>query len=83
MVIVAKDHGADYLMPAGLTLFGNATDDCKTRYYEFLNENYPNLVSKFKNIYMGSYTPSRRYQNELTNKFGEISCIHEVKNSII
>jgi DNA repair photolyase len=83
MVVTAKDHGADYVMPAGLTLFGDAPDDCKTLYYEFLNENYPNLVSKSKNLYMGSYAPSRRYQNELNNKFGAISCIHKVKNSII
>jgi DNA repair photolyase len=83
MVIAASDYGADYVMPAGLTLFGNAPDDCKTLYYEFLNENYPNLVSKSKNLYRGSFATSRRYQNELSNKFGEISGNYGVKNSIL
>ncbi len=83
MVVAAKDYGADYVMPAGLTLFGDAPNDCKTLYNKFLNENYPHLVSKSKNLYMGSFAPSRRYQNELTNKFGKISGHYGVKNSII
>ena len=49
MVIAAKNYGAHYLLSAGLTLFGDATEDCKTLYFNFLNENYPEMLPNIKN----------------------------------
>ena len=45
MVKAAKKYKAHYLMYAGLTLYGDAPDDCKTLYYNFLKENYPDIFT--------------------------------------
>ncbi len=83
MVKAARNYGGDYVMYSGLTLFGDAPDDCKTLYYNFLKENYPKLLSEYENLFRGSFAPSKRYQNDLASKFGEVSCKHGVKNRII
>jgi DNA repair photolyase len=83
MIKASKDYGAHYVLYAGLTLFGNASDDCKTLYYNFLNENYPDLVLEYDKLFRGSFAPSKRYQNRLSNKFGALSHKYGVKNKII
>jgi DNA repair photolyase len=83
MVKAAKNYHANYLLFAGLTLFGNAPEDCRTIYYNFLKEYHPELISKYEKIFKGSFAPSKFYQADLANKYREISDRFEVKNSII
>jgi len=83
MVRAAKNYGAHYLMSAGLTLFGEDPDDCRTLYYKFLKENYPKIVSKYEKLFRGSFAPSKRYQKYLSFKLDELSLRYGVKNRII
>ena len=83
MVMAAKDYGAHYLLSAGLTLFGDATEDCKTLYFNFLSEYYPEILPKYKKIFRDSFAPSNQYQADLTRKFNKIRHKYGIKNRII
>jgi DNA repair photolyase len=83
MVKASKKYGAHYVLYSGLTLYGDAPYDCKTVYYNFLEKNYPDLVPEYEKLFKGSNAPSKRYQNHLTIKYGEISNKYGVKNNII
>ncbi len=83
MVKAAKNYGAHYILSAGLTLFGDDPGNCKTLYFKFLKENYPNLLSDTKNLFRGSSATSKDYQNDLVNKFAEITRKYDIKNIII
>ncbi len=83
MIKSAKKYGANYVLYGGLTLYGDAYDDCKTQYFNFLNENYPNLVHEYENLFKGSNSSSKRYQKNLDIKFRDISNRFGIKNSII
>ena len=83
MVKTAKKYGAHYVLYGGLTLYGDAPDDCKTVYYNFLEENYPDLVHEYEKLFKGLNAPSKRYQNHLNLKYKEISNKYGIKNNII
>jgi DNA repair photolyase len=83
LVKTAKNYGAHYVLYAGLTLYGEAPDDCKTLYFNFLNENYPDLLSEYEKLFKGSVASSKRYQTDLALKFSKISERYGIKNSII
>ena len=82
MIKTADKYGAHYVLYAGLTLYGDAPDDCKTLYFNFLKENYPDLVPKYEKLFKGSNAPSKQYQRNIAVKYGEISDKYGVKNSI-
>ena len=83
MIKTADKYGAHYVLYAGLTLYGDAPDDCKTLYFNFLKENYPDLVTKYEKLFKGSNAPSKQYQRNIAVKYGEVSDKYGVKNSII
>lgn len=83
IVRAAKNYGAHYLLSAGLTLFGDAPKDCKTLYYNFLQEYYPDMLPKYNKIFKGSSSPSNHYQSNLTHKFDKIRHKYGVKNQIL
>jgi len=73
MIKTAKDYGADYVLIGSLTLFGNEANDCKTLYYKFLEEYFPELVPKYKSLFKNSFAPPKRYQAKLA-KISEGLC---------
>ena len=83
MIKALRKYGAHYVLFAGLTLYGDAPDDCKTLYFNFLKENYPDLLLEYENLFKGSITLSKRYQKDLTIRFREISNRYGIKNKII
>ena len=83
MVKAAKKYKAHYLMYAGLTLYGDAPDDCKTLYYNFLKENYPEFLPEYEKLFKGSIAPSKRYQKDLAIKFNRISNRYGINNKLI
>jgi DNA repair photolyase len=83
MVKTAKDFGAHYVLYAGLTLYGDDSDDCKTLYFNFLKDNYPDLLQEYEILFKRSFAPSKRYQAELSKNFRQISKKYNVKNTII
>jgi DNA repair photolyase len=83
MIKSAKIHGAEYIIFAGLTLYGDGPDDCRTLYYQFLENHFPELVLGYKKLFFSSFAPSKRYQMDLTKRYHEISTKYGVKNRII
>lgn len=82
MIKDAKDHGADFVMASGLTLFGEGPQDCKTRYYKVLGEHFPELVPKTQAIFGNSFAPSRKYQKELYQRLVKLLDKYKMRNRI-
>ncbi|RJS82579.1 radical SAM protein [Candidatus Bathyarchaeota archaeon] len=78
-----KEFGADFIFVGGLTLFGKGPADCKTLYYKFLEEHYPELVPKYKSLYRIFFAPSKGYQKELEEKSKRLCEKNGIKNRII
>lgn len=83
MVLKAKEYGANYVLFSGLTLYGNGPHDCKTVYYNFLEDHFPELIPRYDQLFENSFAPSKKYIFELSKRFSEISTGHGIKNSII
>ena len=78
MVKVAKEYGAHYALFGALTLAGEG----KEIYYKFLEKYYPELISKYNELYF-SYEPSRGYQNMLEERAKKICNKCGIKSRII
>lgn len=83
MVMAAKNHSADFILAAGLTLFGNEPGDNKTLYYRFLEKNYPALTRQYDEIFGNNFYQPWSYQNELKKKIGEYCNKYGIKDSIL
>ena len=83
MIKAAKIHGAEYIIFSGLTLYGDGPEDCKTLYYQFLENHFPQMVPEYKKLFSGSFAPSKHYQMDLARRYREISAKYGVKNRII
>jgi DNA repair photolyase len=84
IVIAAKEHGADYILAGGLTLFGNETRDSKTLYFRFLENQFPHLLEKYKAMYHGPvYYPSWQYQEQLKKKMETLCIKYAIRNKIV
>lgn len=79
----AKQHGADYILVGGLTLFGNEAADSKTLYYRFLQRQRPDLVRKYQAMYRDFTFPSKAYQDLLAKKASLICSKYQISNRII
>jgi DNA repair photolyase len=82
MIRKVKENGADFVLASGLTLFGEGPQDCKTRYYEVLEEHFPELVPKTRAIFGNSFAPSRKYQNELHQRFVRLCQKYQIRNRV-
>lgn len=83
MVKAAEDYWAHYLLYSGLTLYGDDPEDCKTLYFNFLMDNYPDLLSEYEKLFKRSFASSKRYQRDLAIRYNQISSRHGIRNSII
>jgi len=83
MVKTAAEYGADFCLIGALTLFGSGPRDCKTLYYRFLEEYYPELVPKYKKLYGNFWAPSNQYQKRLEEISRRLCEKYGVKNRII
>ena len=65
----ASENGAEYLLPGvGMTLRNNQ----KTRWFELLKENWPELIEKYEKLYGESQEPNREYVVEINRKTFEV-----------
>lgn len=83
MLKSAKEHGASYVMFAGLTLFGDGPEDCRTLYYKFLEDNYPELIPEYQKLFRNSSYPSSAYQRDLSKRAKKISAKYGIKTGIL
>jgi DNA repair photolyase len=83
MVQTAKKYGADFILAGGLTLFGKEPTDCKILYYDFLGKYFPDLISKYKNLYRIFPFPPKEYQKQLETRASRICKKHRINYKII
>lgn len=83
IIAAAKEHGADYILVGGLTLFGNEAADSKTLFYKFLERDKPELIEKYNALYGDKFYTSYQYQNELKKRAEKICKAYQIRTSII
>jgi len=82
IVAAAKQYGANYILIAGLTLFGNDERDSKQLVFRFLENNYPDLLEKYEKMYGSVYYPSWQYQQQLKKRADDLCKKYGIRNSI-
>jgi len=82
VIAAAKQYGANYILIAGLTLFGNDERDSKQLVFKFLRNHYPHLIEKYEKMYGSVYYPSWQYQQGLKKRADAICEKYKIKNSI-
>jgi len=82
IIVAAKQYGANYIIIAGLTLFGNDERDSKQLVFRFLRSNYPDLVEKYEKMYGSVYYPSWQYQQQLKKRADALCEKYKIRNSI-
>ena len=83
MIGAAKEYGADFFLVGGLTLFGDGPTDCKTLYYHFLDQQFPELVPKYRSLYRIFPYPHKAYSADLAKRASLLCRKYGIRNSII
>jgi DNA repair photolyase len=65
LITAGKDHGADYILIGGLTLFGENPADSKVLYHKFLERKFPQLITEYKKLYRIFPYPPQDYIGQL------------------
>ena len=82
MAAAAKNYNANYILIAGLTLFGNEERDSKQLIFKFLRNHYPGLLEKYEKMYGSVFYPSWQYQDQLKKKADALCKKYSIRNSI-
>jgi DNA repair photolyase len=82
MIGKMKEHGAEFVLVAGLTLFGDEPSDCKVRYYKALEEHYPDVIPQTRKLFGNSFAPSRKYQYQLWKLSEKLARKHGIRTRI-
>ena len=83
MLETAREYDAAFVFVGSLTLSGNRPYDCRIMYYRFLEEYYPELVPKYRNLFRRSFQPLKEYRRKLQEKVKELCEKYGVKNRLI
>ena len=83
IIAAAKGNNAAFILPGGLTLFGNGVADSKTLYYKFLQRYSPSLIPKYDNLYGSNFYTSWQYQNALQQRAMALCHKYNIKHSIL
>lgn len=79
----AKENRADFIFPAGLTLFGNGPSDSKTLYYKFIERYNPSLLPEYEAIFGNSFYPNYVYQQKLKKITDKICRKYNLQTGIL
>ena len=83
IISTAKEHGADYVLAGGLTLFGTEAADSKTLFYKFLERYDVSLLQKYQQLYGPNSYASFQYQKELSERAKNLCRKYDIRNSIL
>ncbi len=83
IVSAAKEHGAQYILIGGLTLFGKNAADSRTLYFNFLKKYNPSLIPKYENLYGINFFPPKQYLQELKQKAIKICAKYKIRQNIL
>jgi DNA repair photolyase len=78
-----KTHGAKYVMPATISLFGNQNSDSKTLVLRAVEKHYPHLHDKYVKWFTNSGTLPSYYRSAFETKMKELSSRYQLPNRII
>jgi DNA repair photolyase len=82
LVKAAKEHGADYILIGGLTLFGDQPADSKTLYRKFLERKFPALIPEYKKLYKIFFAPPATYLKDLDERASVLCDKYKIRRSI-
>ena len=82
-ITTAKEHGADYILVGGLTLFGKDAADSKTLYFNFLKRHDPSLIPKYEKLYGPNFFPPGQYLQELKERAERICEKYKIRTTIL
>ncbi len=83
IVNAAKEFGADYILIAGLTLFGEGPADSKTLFYKFLERYDPSLIPAYRKLYGSRFYTPFSYQEQLKNKATKLCAKYNIRTRIL
>nr|WP_282731782.1 radical SAM protein [Methanobacterium alcaliphilum] len=83
MVKIVKEHGGDYVLIGGMTLFGNQPNDSKVRYFTALKNHFPELLEKTEALFRNKDYAPMDYQKKLHEITLKVCDKHGMRNSII
>lgn len=78
-----KTAGANYVMPASITLFGKGPSDSKTLVFRAIEKHYPELSEKYKKLFLSSHELPAYYNKAFYKKMLELSKGFQLKNRIL
>lgn len=82
IIAAARQYGANFILIAGLTLFGNDERDSKQLVFKFLGNHYPHLIKKYEEMYESAYYPSWQYKQQLKKRADALCEKYKIRNSI-
>lgn len=83
IIKAAKEHGADYILTGGLTLFGQEKADSRTLYFKFLERYNPSLIAKYRQLYGNNFYAPYHYQEALRKTAEKLCKKYGIRNSIL
>lgn len=78
-----KLRGAEYVMPATITLFGNGVADSKTLVLRAIAKHYPDLLERYQRYFDKSNELPQFYRKAFDTKMLEMAKEYELPNRII
>ena len=82
IIAAAKQFKANFILIAGLTLFGNNERDSKQLVFRFLRNHYPHLIEKYEGMYSSVDYSSWQYQQQLKRRADALCEKYKINNSI-
>ena len=83
MFLAFKDRGAQYVMPATITLFGEGNSDSKTLVIRAVEKHYPELLPKYQKYFGGANELPLFYRNAFEEKMNEMALKYQMPNRIV
>lgn len=83
LMIAGKDHGADYILVGGLTLFGSNPADSKVLYRKFIERKFPHLVDDYRKLYRIFPYPPHEYITKLNERADHLCRKNGLQKGII
>lgn len=82
-VKIFKKNNAGYLIPGALSLFGSDDNSSKMKYFNFIENNFPEIFDDVKNLFYNKEYPSQKYQNNIYKKVVNVCKKQRIKTTMI
>ncbi len=82
MIKAVKEHGGEFVLVGGLTLYGEGPSDCKSRYYHILEKYFPEIITPTKTLFKFRSYPSMKYQQKIYKMVSDIANKYRIRSRI-